>query len=186
MLHRYPFIGRFAAGARRRAYLWSFKPSHVRPAIYIGSILCFWPALGVQLVLAFALALILRANFMVMGALQFVTNPLTAAPVYYVTYRIGRYIMTSTGLVPEKASPTLVQDSVLIEIAPTESLPAQLDWASGFGSTVIALFIGGTLCGLLLGLVLDFLYTTGFKLGHPTKRHPPAPPASEEDAGTVG
>ncbi len=185
MFHRYPFVGRFAASARRRAYLWSFKPAHVRPAIYIGSILCLWPALGIQLVLALAVAVVLRANFMVTGALQFITNPLTAAPVYYVTYRVGRYIMTSTGLVPEKASPTPVHDSVLIEITPTESLPAQLDWTAGFGSTVIALFIGGTLCGLVLGLVLDFLYTTGFKLGHPTKRRPP-PPVSEEDAGTGG
>jgi uncharacterized protein (DUF2062 family) len=171
MFHRYPFVGRFAAGARQRAYLWSFKPAHVRPAIYIGAILSMWPALGVQLVLALALSVILRANFMVTGALQFITNPITAAPVYYLTYRVGQFVMTYTGFATRKVTPTAPNpESVMIEISPIETLPAQFDWASGFGSTVIALFIGGTLCGIVLGVVLDLLYSAVFKLRHPVKR----------------
>lgn len=180
VFHRYPLVGRFAAHARRRAYLWSLKPAHVRPAIYIGSILCLWPALGIQIALALVISITLRANFMVTGLLQFITNPITAAPVYYATYRVGRFVMMRTGFGTQNVVPVPDVDSVTIEISPTEVLPAQLDWTSGFGSSVIALFIGGTLCGIVLGLVLDLIYCTGFKLGHPAARRqrpPSAPPA---------
>ena len=32
VMHKYPVIGRFAEAARKRAYLWSFKSTHVRPS----------------------------------------------------------------------------------------------------------------------------------------------------------
>lgn len=182
VFHRYPIVGRFAASARRRAYLWSFKPAHVRPAIYIGTVLSLWPTLGIQLILALALSLFARANFMVTGGLQFITNPLTAAPIYYLTYRVGRFVMQTFGLRESEApdaAPAL-EEPVTIDLSPSEALPARLDWAAGFGSSVIALFIGGTLCGLLLAVVLDFLYTMGFRLGHPP------PPARRRPASAPG
>lgn len=98
VFHTYPLIGRFAAFARRRAYLWSFKTAHVRPAFYAGSILSFLPVMGVQLPLALILALVLRSNFMVMGGLQFITNPFTAAPIYYATYKLGEHVISATGI----------------------------------------------------------------------------------------
>src|SRR3954462_5505511 len=63
VFHRYPLIGRFAVAARRRAYLWSLKPRHVRPALYFGTILSLWPVMGIQLPLALLLALFVRCNF---------------------------------------------------------------------------------------------------------------------------
>ncbi len=40
--------------------------------------------MGVPLPLA--LALVFRANFVVMDGLQFITTPFTAAPIFYGTY----------------------------------------------------------------------------------------------------
>jgi len=76
VFHRYPIIGRFAPFARRRAYLWSFKPEHMRPAIYVGAIISLWPLMGFQVALAFVAALLVRGNVMVAAALQLITNPL--------------------------------------------------------------------------------------------------------------
>ena len=148
--HRYPLVGRFAAAARRRASLWSFKSVHVRPAFYIGSVLSLLPVMGIQLPLAFLLSLVTRTNVMVTGALQFITNPLTAAPVYYATYRVGKFVLKKSGFISTSAD--------------TESFSGQIDWTSSFGTTVVALFVGGTLCGLLLGGLFDLLYLTGVRM----------------------
>jgi hypothetical protein len=61
-------------------------------------------------------------------------------------------------------------ENVTIAITATEALPRQIEWSSAFGSTVMALFVGGTLCGLVLAVVLDLLYTAGWKWEHRARR----------------
>ena len=51
-------------------------------------------------------------------------------------------------------------------LSANEALPRSFDWTSTFGTTVMALFIGGTLCGLVLGSVIDFLYLLFWKIEH--------------------
>lgn len=166
VFHRYPLIGRFAAVARRRAYLWSLKPKHVRPAIYFGTVLSLWPVMGIQLILAFITALATRSNVMVVGALQFITNPFTAAPIYYGTYRVGKYVLMLTGFTGGAVPHADTTQAVTITISPSEILPQKFAWASAFGSTVMALFIGGTLCGLVLAAILDVIYLLTWKFEH--------------------
>lgn len=167
VFHRYPVVGRFAGFARRRAHLWSFKPAQVRPAIYIGTVLSLWPVLGIQLLLAVAVSLLSRTNVMVTGGLQFITNPLTAAPLYYFTYRVGQFVLTKTGWA-EARVPVVAAgaDTVTLTLSANEALPRSFDWTSTFGTTVMALFIGGTLCGLVLGAVIDLLYLLFWKIEH--------------------
>lgn len=166
VFHRYPLIGRFAGLARRRAYLWSFKPAHVRPALYLGSVLSLWPVMGIQLSLAFIVSLVMRTNVMVVGALQFITNPLSAAPIYYATYRVGKFVMSLTGFAGGGSATAASQETVTIAVSVTGALPRHFEWASGFGTTVMALFVGGTVCGLVLGGVLDLLFLAGWRIEH--------------------
>jgi len=166
VFHRYPLIGRFAALARRRAYLWSFKPKSVRPAIYAGCVLSLWPVMGIQLILAFITALTTRSNVMVVGALQFITNPFTAAPIYYGTYRVGKYVLMLTGFTGGTVPLTDSAEAVTITISPGDILPHKFAWASAFGSTVMALFVGGTLCGFVLAAILDVIYMSTWKFEH--------------------
>ena len=98
-IHRYPLVGRFAEIARKRSFLWTFKMPQLRPAFYAGAILSFMPVMGVQLPVAFILALLLRANFMILGGLQFITNPVTAAPIYYATHQLGKNVIAWSGFV---------------------------------------------------------------------------------------
>lgn len=88
-LGRYPILKYFAGPARRMPFLWSYRPEHVRPALYIGSILTLLPLIGVQLVLALAACVLLRGNLPITAALQLISNPLTAAPLYGLTYAVG-------------------------------------------------------------------------------------------------
>jgi uncharacterized protein (DUF2062 family) len=123
----------------------------VRAALYLGAILSLWPMMGVQLAAAFVGSLVFRANLMITGCLQFVTNPLTAAPIYYVTYMVGRAI-----LVPFKTGTQSMPDSVSPE--ELEAVASQAEVGNAITDVVAALFVGGTVCGLAFALILDALY----------------------------
>lgn len=125
---RYPVIRRFAEAARSRPFLWSFKYAQVRPALYVGSVLAFLPTFGFQVLIAFAAALVVRANLTVMVALQMITNPLTLAPLYWATYTVGNTLVSVFGARSPEA---------------------------GVAASANALVIGGVAVGALIGLVLD-------------------------------
>lgn len=173
VFHKYPIIGRFADVARKRSYLWSFKTPEVRPALYIGSILAFMPAMGVQLPVAFLLSLTLRTNVMVMGGLQFITNPLTAGPVYYGTYRLGKVVIDASGFgqsieVVDEPAPYVAPANVPVgpsappaRPAAAEEPPEEIKWTRLMGTTFNALIIGGAIIGLVTGGVLDLLWRFG-------------------------
>ncbi len=130
-VRRYPVIKWFAERAGRLPFLWSFKRSSVVPALYFGSVLSFLPLYGVQFALAFAAALLLRANVTVMFGLQLITNPLTVGPIYYLTYKLGMWLMATTGMT----------GAVI-----------------GVGTRVNALFLGGTVAGLVTALLIDIAW----------------------------
>ena len=46
-----------------------------------------------HLLIALGAAIVLRANLAVTCALLFITNPLTAGPIYYAAYRIGIWLI---------------------------------------------------------------------------------------------
>lgn len=170
MLHKYPIIGRFADFARRRSYLWSFRIHHLRPSFYAGSILALLPVMGVQLPAALVLSLVLRGNFMVMGGLQFITNPFTAAPIYYATHQLGAKTIELSGLgrsipvIEATATPEADVNSATRElpqfeaarVAPPEDEPVH--WTRRVGNAINALVIGGVMTGTLLGGALDLIW----------------------------
>lgn len=191
VMHKYPLVGRFAEAARQRAYLWSLKPENMRPAFYAGSILSLLPVMGMQLPIALLLSLLLRANFMVLGGLQFITNPFTAAPIYYATHQLGAVVIRATGfgaslpaenaddpnlsLEPVVESPPAGDATPSVETAAPAKHP-RLSLSSRFGNAINALIMGGVLSGLALGLLLDILYHN-YWISHVPRgpRGPPVP-----------
>jgi uncharacterized protein (DUF2062 family) len=168
-VHRYPVIKWFAGTARRRAYLWSFREVHVIPAIYAGCVLSLLPLYGVQFISAFALSLALRANFMVFAALQLITNPLTAAPLYLSAYQIGSAVITTLGI------------SMEAETLEGEVVSSRAHLISGFFK---ATAIGGTVMGLCLGFILSLAYRLlmrRFKLKHQLMQGVPRAQAPQKD-----
>jgi uncharacterized protein (DUF2062 family) len=184
VLHKYPLVGRFAEFARKRAYLWSLKPENMRPAFYAGSILSLLPVMGIQLPIALLLSLLLRANFMVLGGLQFITNPFTAAPIYYATHQLGAGIIRATGfgasLPAENADDPNLSLEPVVETPPAAAgVPAKhpsISLTSRVGNAINALILGGVLSGIALGLLLDILYHN-YWISHSPRapRGPPVP-----------
>lgn len=152
--HTYPLVGRFAAFARSRSFLWSFQYPQVRAALYLGSVLTLLPVLG-QVPIAFGLCLIFRTNFMILGGLQFASNLLTFPFILWGTYHLGTGVLGVTGL-----------DSFAGLIPPPPPDPAlnaglsEIAGGSRLALYVSAFSIGGLIAGLGLGAILDLLWRT--------------------------
>jgi len=129
-LHRWPIIKRFAAAARKSPGIWRFGEREIRVAIYMGSIIAFLPIFGAQFIIAFFVALALRANLIVIMTIQLVTNIVTAAPIYIFTAKLGSWLVSPWNL---------------------PSMHPGLEGAKH-------LIIGGFAAGLLFGFIADLLF----------------------------
>lgn len=127
-LCRHPALGRFGSFLQKRQYLWCFREDHVGPAILVGSIVAFLPIFGIQFITVIALAILLKVNLPVLAGLQFISNPLTLAPIYLANYKVGKWLLVSLGVNPES----------------THAL------FSGIHSTLVGGMVLGTLFGLLM------------------------------------
>lgn len=72
--------------------LWSLQRRSVTAAFGAGLAICFVP-LPIHVPLAVLAAVIWRLNIPAIIATVFLTNPLTAVPVFYVAYRVGAAIV---------------------------------------------------------------------------------------------
>jgi hypothetical protein len=181
LLHKYPVIGRFAHRLRRHTCLWSFRREDVRRAYYAGSVLAFLPLLGIQMPIAVAAAVVLRSNVMVMGGLQFLTNPVTAAPVYYVTHRLGELALDRINGHTPPSPPNeeigalggVVAESLIDPLIDDDTEPKHL--TVRVREALRAMTLGGILVGLVAGGLLDLADTLIRRRRSPGPP-PPLPP----------
>jgi hypothetical protein len=153
-VHRYPGLSWAGSFARKRMYLWSFRYREVALALYAGCIVAFLPILGIQIPVALALALLLRANLPVFVGLQFITNWVTAVPIYYACYDVGRIVLKLFGAHVEALGKEQLHRFI-------EQAAAQ-DWAAN-GGMLLRVFLvtslGGLIIGSFVGTVLDRIYS---------------------------
>lgn len=152
-MHKFPVLKWFTKAARKRSYLWCFRVKAVVPAIYAGCILALLPIYGIQLPLAVAFSFLLRANLPILTTLQFITNPLTALPIYFTAYQIGRVIMFPFGI----ESPSLNMDEMKVLM---DSLRTG-NWEYNFhyiGTVWSFTALGGIVLGTFLGTIGSVFY----------------------------
>jgi len=152
-IHRYPVLRHFAAEAKKRLYLWSFREADAVPAIYAGCILTLMPLYGVQLPLSLCLALLLRANLPILAGLQIVSNPITVLPLWLADYQIGRSVLGVLGVETLPLQRSEIR-SMLDQLL-TGNWGSQIDRAlSVFGITSL----GAIVMGLFFGVIGSFTY----------------------------
>lgn len=160
-VHRYPFIKFFANTARKRHYLWSFRSKEVVPALYAGFILTFLPLQGVQIPIALGLALVFRANLMILVALQFVSNVFTIVPIYAMDYYIGHFVFSLFGSEPEASLQEMQAYSA--EEGIKEAF-RNYDFGQMFeiGKKIVRVFkdmmLGGAIVGYFCGFISSLFY----------------------------
>ncbi|MGE9295222.1 MAG: DUF2062 domain-containing protein [Puniceicoccales bacterium] len=176
-IHRYPVLGWFADTARRRSYLWSFRREDVVPAIYVGCILCMLPIYGIQVPIAFFLAILFRCNLMMMVGTQFITNPFTAGPLYLAACIVGLHIFYLFGtpipgdnvfefaqLITQNLTQAFL--SIVGPHSMRESME-QLSEQTGMSLPEIvglgfkATFVGGAILGYFIGFIFSLVYQFG-------------------------
>jgi len=145
-LHRYPVIKWFAAAARKRAYLWSLRPEAISPALYAGFLITFQPIVGIQIPLAFVLALILRANLPVLVGLQFLSTPFTIPFLYPFQYYLGVHVIE------------LFADHQELTEATLEAVRSTPGRFAGFAEAYRAISLGGALLGWVCAFLCSITY----------------------------
>lgn len=123
------FLGRFI----HRPNLWQLNRHSVSRAMAVGLFAALIPV-PMQMLLAAAMAIFVRANIPISIGLVWLTNPLTTPPIFYITYKIGALIMQ----------------------IPPRSLPDKLtfEWIQNQLSSLWQPFLLGS---LVLGVVLAVL-----------------------------
>lgn len=72
--------------------LWHLNRRSVAGGVALGLFIGFMPILG-QIFVAAALAIWFRVNLPIAAMGVWVTNPLTIAPIYYFSYKVGAWIL---------------------------------------------------------------------------------------------
>ena len=154
-IHRYPVLKWFAKTAYDRSYLWSFKGNAMVQALFWGIWIAMLPIVGIQMLVVFFLALIVRANLPLIVALQWISNPLTMAPIYFADYEIGLLILELFG----------------VDYGRNKLLTAEFDWSGmefadlwELVDTFPPMMAGGSVVGISLGVLAVFLYKAMAKL----------------------
>lgn len=152
-IHRYPILGRFAQAARKRIYLWSFRVDDAVPALYAGFILALMPLYGIQIPIAFCLALLLRANLPILVGLQMLSNPLTIPPFWYAAYQVGASVLSIVSV----DTPQLHRSDVKVILQNFTNG----QWSSNIEpllATFSIMCLGGIVMGIFFGLISSFSY----------------------------
>lgn len=122
--------------------LWSFGYGPMRSAYYAGWILTFMPVMGLQITLAIILAVFLRANVMILVALQMISNPFTIGFLWTFEYHIGKFILS---FLPH-------QHKAIMQAALAETIQKSFTGYSFFKAT-LAICLGGLILGVLCGKI---------------------------------
>lgn len=124
-------------------------------ALFWGIWIAMLPIVGIQMLVVFFLALIVRANLPLIVALQWISNPLTMAPIYFADYEIGLLILELFG----------------IDYRRNKLLTAEFDWSGmefadlwELVDTFPPMMVGGSALGISLGVFAVFLYKAMAKL----------------------
>jgi uncharacterized protein (DUF2062 family) len=139
----------------------SDTPWRIAWGVFLGTVVAWTPTLGFQIVIYVMIATILRANKLSGIPILFITNPLTAVPLYWLCWRIGAWVLGTDG----------GDESVLAEqLAAAESEVGQRSlwsaiWTSEFwtalGRTLLGLgkelWLGSAIVGVGMGVPLGVL-----------------------------
>jgi uncharacterized protein len=80
-------------------HLWAHDKRAVAGGLALGLFIAFTPTIPLQMLLAAMGAIHFRVNVPIALAACWVTNPLTAGPIYLTSWRVGRYIIQNIGVV---------------------------------------------------------------------------------------
>ena len=89
---RHPWLGRCLGALMEREDLWHINRRSISLGLAVGLFCAFLP-IPIQMFFAAAVAIVVRANFVLAVSSVWITNPFTITPIYYFCYRVGRFLL---------------------------------------------------------------------------------------------
>ena len=135
-------------------WLWRLRgsPEAIGRGVAVGLLVAFTPTIGFQTLLALGAASLVNANRPAALVPTWLTNPLTAAPVYGFTYSLGSVFWP--GPAPATVAAAMINAARELESLDFLELRAQLDIFLALGRDVfIAMWIGGLIVGGIAALI---------------------------------
>jgi len=155
-------------------------PHRIALGLAIGIFVTWTPTMGLQMILTIAIAALLRANKFVGVPFVWISNPVTAVPLYGFNFLVGTWILPGEYSLSKFTD--AVSDAVFTGGGWTDKIAAwwgatiDFFWPLWVGSLVVALVLGITTYIVTRWAVVRYR-----KIWH--KRHPAAPPMPSGDDG---
>lgn len=131
------------------------SPHRIALGVFLGFLVGWTPTMGLQIVIYLVLAYALRAN-RASGLLPvFLTNPITAVPLYFASWRIGRWILHPNGLSATQLAEQRSAISAFVDNFQLNRLIERDFWSSAmtaFQTFGLELVVGCLVFGLACGL----------------------------------
>ncbi len=132
-------------------------PHRIALGLGLGIFVAFTPTVGVQMIIALALAALFRANKAVCVPMVWITNPVTIIPVYAMCYRLGALLLGR--VTPDANNEVQTMVGPVVEAVKTGGFAAFLEWSfwSSLGSAFMKfgseLWVGCLLVAVVAGLL---------------------------------
>lgn len=129
-------------------------PHRIALGVAVGILIGFTPTVGLQMVLAVAVAALLGANRVVCIPMVWITNPITLGPIYLACWRIGATVLGSDR--PGSASAAVEQVEGMYEAAGLSRLVQADFWRHLVGQFLDVgtdLWVGCIVVGMAGGLI---------------------------------
>ncbi len=140
-------------------------PHRIAWGVFIGAIVAFTPTLGLQILIYIPIAAMLGANKLSGIPILFISNPFTAVPLYYTTWKVGAAVMHPEKEVTRATIKQWLGDTG--RALKNDGLGRLLEgefWADAgrlLASTGAELWVGGLLCGIVVAVPVYFLTRWG-------------------------
>ena len=140
-------------------------PHRIAWGVFIGALIAFTPTLGLQIVIYIPVAALLRANKISGIPILFISNPFTAVPLYYTTWKVGAAVLHPEKEVTQATIKQWLGDTGRsLKSNGLERLLEAEFWADAgrlLASTGAELWVGGLLCGIVVAPPVYFLTRWG-------------------------
>ena len=140
-------------------------PHRIAWGVFIGAIIAFTPTLGLQILIYIAVATLLQANKVSGIPILFISNPFTAVPLYYLTWKVGAAVMQpEVEVTPATIRQWLGNTGRALKSDGFGSLLEAEFWQQAgrlLVNTGAELWIGGLLCGIIVAVPTYFLTRWG-------------------------
>jgi len=124
--------------------LWYLNRRSVAGGLALGIFVAFIPAPG-QMIIAAALSMWLRVNLPLAVATVWITNPITMPPIFYFTYKVGTWMLSSWPF------------NIVFELSPTDDWLLHTIGGVG-GALIVGSLATGLVCALLTYLIVRFIW----------------------------